>query len=287
MCFPLFKSLCTAIPLSGIVGCTTTQTQQRLPSPSQSGTTSADSSLIKNAPNVLALADILRTGRAHYQYTTFSVVQVITGDSIPRADSITVNALVTLDLANQDRQRTQAIITSDSITVRVASLLTRVIPPTVDTITVNSATGRIVRLSASSALCRAEEQNATIRNDDVIPQLPLRAGSLTWSDTLDRPICRSGLSLQSRRVNNYQLDSTVTPLRITRTTVTTFSGEGLQWNQPVQVSGRSTTTDTLNLDPTIRRLRELRGNTELQLTFHSQFRTQQFRQITQTTVQIR
>lgn len=173
----------------------------------------------------------------------------------------------------------------DSITIQTGLGSAIQLLSQADTVTINTLTGRVNVPRSHNRLCNMQSQEGLVRVDDLVPVL-LATRTGTWSDTLVRQICRAGIQLEARRVTRYQLDSTEAPLR--RTTVTTFSGRGMQWNQAVESAGESLSTDTLFLDLVgRRRIREIRGVTQLHLEFKSQLRSQRFEQLTQHTIRLR
>jgi hypothetical protein len=271
------------------LGCTKTVVQQEPVAPRVISRVADSSSRTNPTSYRVSPVQLFHPGNALYEYRTLSIVHVTTGDSVPRADTTTVTALVSAEfqaVAN-DNLTIQASVTIDSIAVRTGSSTISQYHPHTDTLRISTSTGRVSRVNAQKISCGEQGQELLVRTDDVVPSL-LTTQKGTWSDTLVRQVCRAGIQLQAHRVTSYQLDSTVSELRLLRITKTTFSGRGIQWNQPVESAGQSISADTLFLDlSNRRRIQRIRGTTQLQMNFRSQLRNQQFEQSTQLFVQLR
>jgi hypothetical protein len=276
-----------AVPIA--LGCAKTVVQQEPVVPHVIPSAIDSSSRVDRTSYRVSPVYLFHPGTALYDYRTLSTVRVATGDTVPRVDTTTVTALVSavFQAVPSDNLTIQASIITDSITVRTGSGATVRYSPHTDTLKINTGTGRVSQDSVQKVPCDEQGQEALVRIDDVVPSL-LTAQKGTWSDTLVRQVCRAGIQLQARRVTSYQLDSTASELRLLRSTVTTFNGRGVQWNQPVESAGQSTSVDTVFLDlSNRRRIQQIRGTTQLQMNFKSQLRNQQFEQSTQLFVQLR
>ena len=269
------------------LGCTTT-TVPREPNVIRPTATTVDSvERVDSAVSRMSPGQIFRAGTAQYDYRTVSVVSVTAGDTVPRIDTTTVTALVSAIFQPQDSRTIQARINVESMTVRAGSMTSTRRSGQSDTLKINTLNGTITRLSTPQSQCGVDTQEGLVRTDDVLPTLSPASGAM-WADTLVRQVCRAGIQFQTRRITTYQSDSTSVEFRLVRSTTTTFSGRGNQWNQPVESAGQSIGVDTLTLDLTNhRRIQQVRGVTQLQLNFKSQFRDQQFQQVTQLLVQLR
>ena len=233
-------------------------------------------------------AQLFRPGSVSYNYRTVSVVRVMMGDTIPRADTITVTALlgVTFSTAIGDNLTPLARIDVDSVAVHNGSVPSTRFPAQTESFRVNTTTGTVSSLSSKNGLCDTQLQQVLTRTDDVIPVI--RATHVgVWSDTTVSQTCRAGIQFQTRRITTYQFDSAGSEIKLLRRSTTTFSGRGVQWNQAVESAGQSVSSDTLVLDVTSRRIQEVRGVTQSQLEFKSQLRNQQFQQTTQLFIQLR
>lgn len=246
-------------------------------------------SRIDSATHQSSLLQLFHTGNARYDYRTTSIVRITMGDTTPRVDTTSVSALMsaTFRPIGTNNLTIQAIITADSVAIRTGSSASVQLPAHVDTIRINAATGKHALSSQPTTSCNVQTQEAMIRVDDLVPVV-FPTGKTTWTDTLLWQVCRAGIQLQAHRVTAYQFDSTAAEIRLLRRSVTTFSGRGIQWNQPVESTGQSVSTDTLLLDLTSRqRIQEIRGVTQLQVSFQSYLRNQQFDQSTQLLIQLR
>lgn len=226
-------------------------------------------------------------GDVSYDYRATSTVQVISGDSLPRRDTISVSALIIARFREPTvtSPAIRAIVQVDSITTRVGNNnVPLTLPSHTDTLSINTTSGKVIDRSSSASGCSPE---LPIRVDEILPRLP-SSQKETWSDTLDRQLCRAGIQLHAQEVATYHVYSTTPDFQLLRTTVTTFNGTGTQWNQAVEVMGQSTATDTLILNTGNQyRLRRIHGASQLQLTFKSRLRNQQFEQITQRVLELR
>jgi hypothetical protein len=271
------------------LGCATNTVQQE-PAISRPTPTVVDSvSKTDSTTARTSASEIFHPGNAVYDYQTASVIHVTTGDTIPRVDTTTVAGLVSAAFRwlQPDHLTIEAIINADSFTVRTGLATPVPLPSRTDTLAVHVATGKVRSTSVQSTpQCDIQAQEALVRIDDIMPILPAKPTRI-WSDTVVQQVCRAGVQFQVRRVTIYQLDSTRAEPQLLRTTTTTFTGRGNQWNQPVESNGESTSTDTLFLNLTTRRVQQIRGVTQLQLNFRSQLRNQQFQQTTQLLVRLR
>lgn len=277
--YPIFWAM---IVLSTL-GCATNMTQHE-PSASQAQLppTPRDSSLSRSVANTVT-SSLLRPGRVSYVSKTVSIIQALTGDSIPRVDSVTVNARITMSLSSNQSETIQGILTTDSIIRRINSTLPDFPENMADTVLLSSTGDKIVRQSTTAVDC-GEHTQTVVRVDDLLPLIP-RQSHLIWTDTLDREVCQAGIRLHAHQITRYQADSTTFPSQLIRNRSTTFTGNGSQWNQPVSISGQSTSTDTLVIDRVMQRLVSTHGAHDLELNFQSKFRQQQFKQ--STTIAIR
>ena len=277
------------ILLEAALGCTTSTVQQEpiATRPVRAAVDSVPRSDLGSSRS--SAAQLFHSGTVVYDYRTISIARATAGDTVPRADTTTVTALVSATfkaLVTEDLT-IQAQIRADSIVVRTGSIMPALIAPQVDTLRISTTSGKVSRIASQKRECDVHVQEAFARIDDVVPVLPT-VQSGTWSDTLVQQVCRAGIQFQARRITTYHLDSTAIEFQLLRSTKTTFSGRGFQWNQPVESTGESTSTDTLSLDLTSRRrIQQIRGVTHLQLNFRSQLRNQQFEQSTQLLVQLR
>ena len=277
-----------AVLLVALLGCTQTVAQQN-PAGIRPISVAADSvSQTDSSVRILTAAQLFHSGDAVYDYRTVSVVHAAIGDTVPRTDTSTVTAVfrVTFQQPAASSLTIQAHVLIDSIALRTGAGIVTQFPAQIDTLKVSTQTGKVDLPRLDRLGCNIDAREAVVRPDEVVPTV-FTTHTETWNDTLDRQICRAGIQLQAHRVTSYRLDSTATQLHLLRRTVTTFSGRGLQWNQPVEATGQSTSIDTLVLDMANQRVQQVRGNTQLQLNFRSQLRNQQFEQLTQLFVQLR
>ena len=239
-----------------------------------------------------SLLDIYQAGSIRYDYRLTSTVQSIAGDSIPRTDSVRVTAVLTATFSGDPAQRVvDATLKADSIIVTAqpgsttpSSLQTQFVPLRLD-----RPSGRITSPRAVLAECTQETQDVVFHGDEIVPAL-LREGSASrsWADTSTSEVCRGGLRLQLARIARYRVEAP-TPTQPTQTTVVRVtdvrvSGNGVQWQQPVQVSGEGAAVDTLFVGGIPPRLRQLSGQSQMELEFRSPMRTQRFLQRSATVI---
>ena len=239
--------------------------------------------------------DIYQPGSIRYDYQVTSTVQSIAGDSIPRIDSVRITAVLTATFSGDAAQKvTDATLKADSIIVAAQpgstaspSLQTQFVPFRVD-----RSSGRITSPRAVLSECTQETQDVVFHGDEIVPAV-MREGSASrsWADTSTSEVCRGGLRIQLARIARYRVDaatSTQSPqatvIRVTNVRVT---GNGLQWQQPVQVSGEGAAIDTLLMGGIPPRLRQLSGQSQMELEFRSPMRTQRFLQRSATTITAR
>lgn len=272
-----------------VAGLSCTQaTRQQDPAPS-TVLVPPDSSLPASIATSIGFSGAFKPGTIKYDYRTSSVVRVTAGDSVSRIDSISVTALVSVVLTNQQPgEIVRGVINIDSIALQFGSTLPRLLRSQHDTVLIHIIPGRITRQLGFHSACSIDAEEAIISITDVFPSLPIQLKNSVWADTTQRETCRGGTHLQVYQIAHYQVDSaSAAPRRLVRTTTGVFSGRGLQWNQAVEVSGQSSSVDTLLVDPTTERLSQLSGTIQLELDFRSKFRTQHFAQSTQRSFQVR
>ena len=236
--------------------------------------------------------DIYQAGSIRYDYRLISTVQSIAGDSIPRMDSVRITAVLTATFSGDPTQRVvDATLKADSIIVTAqpgsttpSSLQTQFVPLRLD-----RPSGRITSPGAVLAECTQETQDVVFHGDEIVPAL-LREGSASrsWADTSTSEVCRGGLRLQLARIARYRVEAP-TPTQPTQTTVirvtdVRVSGNGVQWQQPVQASGEGAAVDTLFVGGIPPRLRQLSGQSQMELEFRSPMRTQRFLQRSATVI---
>ena len=239
--------------------------------------------------------DIYQAGSIRYDYRLTSTVQTIAGDSIPRTDSVRITAVLTAAFNGDPTQRvTDATLTADSIIVATqpgttvpSSLQTQFVPLRVD-----RQTGQVTSPRAVLAECTQETQDIVFHGDEVVPAV-LREGSASrsWADTSTSELCRGGLRVQLTRIARYRIDPP-TPTQPAQTTIirvtdVRVTGNGLQWQQPVQVSGDGVAVDTLFVGGVPPRLRQLSGQSHMELEFRSPIKIQRFLQRSATKIAAR
>ena len=239
--------------------------------------------------------DIYQPGSIRYDYRLTSTVQSIAGDSIPRTDSVRITAVLTATFGGDPTQRVvDATLKADSIIIAAQpgstaplSLQTQFIPLRFD-----RPSGRITSPRVVLAECTQDTQDVVFHGDEIVPTV-LREGSASrsWADTSTSEVCRGGLRMQLARIARYRVEApTLTqPVQTTviRVTDVRVTGNGVQWQQPVQVSGEGAAVDTLFMGGIPPRLRQLSGQSQLVLEFRSGMKAQRFLQRSATAITAR
>ena len=281
-----FAALTAVIAGAVLQACTTTPGQRPSPDPNPIIATPnprPDSSADKTFPNVF------QAGTLIYDFTTSSTVQSIAGDSVPRTDTTKATALISVTFTpGSDAQVVQALVLIDSGQVLRQRVLQQ---DTLGPYTITVVPRQAVRISRPAVQPCSLEQPQLLTGDEVLPALPV--GSVLpprWADTTQYDLCRGGISFRVTRVAEYQPQGALGALDddslvVIRSTQVSLEGRGVQWQQPVEATGRGVSTDTLTIAR--QRLVEIDGATNVEITFRSQFRTQTFRQNSQTTMRAR
>jgi len=276
-----------------LAGCATRPTPSSIPASQgdRPPVTPVDSTVRASS----APLDIYQAGSIRYDYRLTSTVQSIAGDSIPRTDSVRITAVLMATFSGDPTQRVvDATLKADSIIVAAqpgstapSSLQTQFVPLRVD-----RSSGRITSPRAVLAECTQETQDVVFHGDEIVPAV-LRDGSASrsWADTSTAAVCRGGLRMQLARIARYRVEASV-PGQLAQTTVirvtdVRVTGNGVQWQQPVQVSGEGAAVDTLFVGGVPPRLRQLSGQSQMELEFRSPMRTQRFLQRSATTIAAR
>ena len=283
-----------------LAGCATRPTPSSSPaSPASQGDRPPVTPLDSTVRASSTPLDIYQAGSIRYDYRLTSTVQSIAGDSIPRTDSVRITAVLTATFSGDPAQRVvDATLKADSIIVAAqpgstapSSLQTQFVPLRLD-----RSSGRITSPRAVLAECTQETQDVVFHGDEIVPAV-LREGSASrsWADTSASEVCRGGLRIQLARIARYRVEAP-TPTQPAQTTVQTtvirvtdvrVTGNGVQWQQPVQVSGEGAAVDTLFMGGIPSRLRQLSGQSQMELEFRSPMRTQRFLQRSGTAITAR
>lgn len=239
----------------------------------------------------LAMPTIFQHGAAIYDLTVTSTIEATAGDSLPRIDSSFVTVTISAFFTPLTDQTTRVDLRIDSIST-VASGATTHSPGVIHTYQIRIGSDRRLSIQRPSVATPCTLERPTVLSgEEILPVVPpMRAIPQSWSDTARLELCRGGIHLNVARVSDYRRMPAMSSqdtmsVHIIRSTRTTFEGQGSQWQQPVEVTGKATTVDTLVLDSS--RLLSTSGETYLDLTFRSQFRTQEFRQVSRSQLRLR
>lgn len=240
-----------------------------------------------------SVVNLYAPGRVSYTYQSQSAIYSTQGDTFPQADSINVRAHLILNFSSLNPATTQVVMTAESLSVKrnlTASpsgynpLVTQVATRQIDL-----RSGNILQRSGTSDTC-AVNTPLPFPSEDLLPAigtatLPQRA----WIDTTIYSMCRAGVRITVTRIAHYDLldqqprvNASDTLIRITRSAHLTLHGEGSQWEQPIELTGRGTAQDTITATAT--RLKSVSSHSTLELSFHSPARNQRFLQLTHSTM---
>lgn len=235
---------------------------------------------------------IFQHGTATYDLTITSTVEATTaGDSLPRTDSSHVTAMLSASFTPLTNQVTRADVRIDSISV-VTPGSTTPSPGVIHAYQIRIGfDGRLSIQRPSVSTSCTLEQPTILTGEEILPVVPpMSAIPQSWSDTARFELCRGGIRLNVTRIAEYRRVPATSPhenmpIHIVRSTRTAFEGQGTQWQQAVEAIGKATTVDTLILSGS--RLLSISGETHLELGFQSQFRAQEFRQVSHIEVRLR
>lgn len=256
-----------------------------LPPSSQETPISDDSTRIRSGLAV----NIYRPGSTSYDYTLTSTIRSITGDSIQRVDTTSLTAVVSATFGSSEGRRTyraeiaidSAVITSSSITGE-----NRFSPRRLQATWIDPESGKLQHDQVQPTACTLGQSEPPFLGDELLPVIPARdIVGRSWADTTRYQLCRGGVTLLVTRIARYraQIDNplpqeTGPALHIFRVSEVTLTGQGNQWQQPVQASGTGSSIDTLTIGGTPARLRSIIGNSRMEIEFHSRIRLQRFLQ---------
>src|SRR5688572_8471763 len=240
----------------------------------------------------LAMPRIFQHGAVTYDLAVRSAVEAIAaGDSHPRTDSSQVSAVLSAFFTPLTDQVTRADVRIDSIST-VTSGSTTQSPGVIHTYQIGiGLDGRLLIQRPRGSMSCTLEQPTILTGEEIFPVVPaMSVIPQSWSDTARFELCRGGIRLNVTRIAQYRRAPIISPqenpsIHIIRSTRTAFEGQGTQWQQAVEATGKATTVDTLIFSSS--RLLSTSGETHLDLRFRSQFRAQEFRQVSRTELRLR
>jgi hypothetical protein len=233
--------------------------------------------------------NVFRPGTLTYDFTSSSIVQSTSGDSIPQADTSDVAAVLSVSFSgSSSTQLARVMVQVDSARVVGQDLIHR---DTLGPYILTVIPRRVTQISRPATQACNLENSQLLAGDEILPALPIGNTLPTqWTDTTRYELCRGGIPLQVIRVAQYRPHTTLLEhqddsITIIRSTEISLEGRGVQWQQPVDAIGRGASTDTLTI--VHQRVMEITGTTNVDLTFRSAFRTQTFRQSSNTRLRTR
>jgi hypothetical protein len=249
-----------------------------------------ESPLVKHSGSFV-MPSIFQHGAAVYDLNLTSTIEITAGDSLPRSDSSHIRAMLSAFFTPLTDKLTRADVRVDSVQMLTSGSKSE-FPGVVHTYEITVGPDRSISLDRSHVLASCTfEQPTTFTGEEILPILPPSIPlPQFWTDTARFELCRGGIRLGVTRIANYRYEPRVSSpdsalTHIVRTTHATFQGYGTQWQQHVEASGTATTVDTLILNAV--RLASISGETHLRLLFRSQFRVQEFRQVSHSNIRLR
>lgn len=275
-----------------LVGCIAACTTARLtpaperPEPGVQKPTAGDSSTL-----VRVSASPFTAGRLKYDFRTFSIARAVGGDSAHRADSSVVVGILTATLvADSSRNTMLARVKSDSVSVTTGNgTSVPILPSELLVFAIDTRTGRVIQTNQEPTrdCTTGGLDSSPIYGREVLPSIGVLTIQ-TWVDTVHTSMCRGGVLLTITRVASYtRMQSPDSAMQLLRSTQFHITGGGRQWDQKIEVSGEGTSIDTLRLGGFPIRLREVTGSSQVQLSFRTQLRTQEFVQASTTHIALR
>ena len=262
-------------------------------------TAEPDSVLLRPSPiadskNVGTLASsTFSPGEIAYSYRNLSTIQSTAGDSVPRVDSVQVVARLAIAFQPLSAQQTISVVAHiDSLQVMPAAngsssaIQAAVLQPSVETnLVVDLRTGRIL-FSHEQMPCTQQARELLVQGNETLPNISPGVPTVTsWVDTTVRQLCRGGVTLRITQVAHYQLVTRASSADVShviiRNTDSQIAGNGSQWQQMVQATGRSVAADTFFIARSNNRIIQILGSSRLEISFHSERRSQQFLQVSQ------
>ena len=238
---------------------------------------------------------IYQPGDARYTLQLKSIIQTITGDSVPRVDSSRLTAILSTKYSLVAQSRfIRGVVTTDSVALSTfvpLSTPTVILPNQTYSIDIDPLSGRIT-VNRGAQACTQEGVDGPFRGDEVTPAISSNS-TQTWADTSMYTACRGGVLLRFTRISSYQRDVTLSSstsdslTRIFRTVDLTVTGAGTQWQQTVETTGHGVSADTLWIRSIRPQLQAVSSTARLELFFKSALRSQHFVQTTTTRISAR
>ena len=231
------------------------------------------------------------TGTISYLYENTAAIESTFGDSLPRFDSIQTTAVVTINfrqavgetIATVTTDSTRAAFTSSSAAGRSMETW----PNDTRAVVIDQTTGRTT-MPTMTGTCTQESRELPLLGTETIPVLPATTPITTsWVDTLTRELCRGGVLLRFRHTLRYRLEPMLGSefvYRVIRDTESEIMGNGRQWQQDVQATGRGAAADTFLIAKPSSRISHISGSSRLEISFRTALREQSFVQTTRTQV---
>jgi hypothetical protein len=245
----------------------------------QSVNSRADSSALTSATT----QSIFSPGHLEYAIQVQAVVQTLPPDSMHAPDSTRTVGTATITFETNSPNKIIATISIDSIRQSIQGTVSERLPRQYFQFSINPEGTPISNQPnaiKTEDKCTKDRHLPPFSGFEFLPRIPIPPRA-TWTDTSDVHTCRDGLSIFFHRISNYQHISDDSANRITRSTQVVVTGTGKQWSQSVNIAGTGLAIDTIWLStPGTLRLQQIRGSSQLDLTFRSPLRIQHFEQTT-------
>ena len=227
------------------------------------------------------LVSVFHPGSVTYDLTIASLMESVSGDSIPRKDSMYLTSTVSAVFsAPASTSELHASIQVDSTRVVLTSNQVRQFGKVQYMYRIDATSGQSHRLANSPQQACGTEDINPVTGDEILPRLPVTWPQF-WNDTTQFELCRAGILFRGVRIATYERKLTADSTQATeiiRQIRLTLSGRGTQWGQPVEGTGSGISVDTLLVSRTQTRVLQGSGQTQLEMKFTSQFRNQILRQ---------
>lgn len=260
--------------------CTSSRTPSSLPpSPTRDSATTTSKTLGRLAP----AQTIYEPGQLEYAIRIQALVEGIPPDPQHEIDSTETTAIATV-LFQASPSAIEAIVSLDSTRLMARGNSAQTLANSQFRFTINTITAHVTTTVPRAINCAVQTAETPFSGEEVLPTIPLPLKQ-RWTDTSHFELCRGGIAVRAQRVSAYQLIEPDSIPRVTRLSDITIDGTGHQWNQLVHLTGTGVAVDTIWLTSSQpMRLNSLRGFSQLQISFRSQLRQQDFRQTALTTI---
>ena len=258
--------------------CTTPRSSTTPPIPQQPPTATSDPS----GTSRVSSQTVYSPGESQYTVEVLAVIRTVLPDTLRRIDSTRTTAVATLLFKSTMPNEIEALVAFDSVRKVIPGNVSQSLPSQHFRFTLNVTTGGVAVSSNTGKTqvdCSVESFQSPFSGTEALPRIPAPLVP-TSVDSSDFHSCRGGVALNFHRVSTHTLTVHDSGDQITRSTYVTVTGTGKQWDQPVDINGNGSATDTIwvTREPS-RRVSRVTGTSRLDITFRSPLATQHFEQL--------